>query len=327
MDNFAHSLAGWALGQTGLKNRTRKGLAALILGANMPDIDVFFGASCWLPLATHRGFTHSLVGGMVVMPPILAALLWLLDRWQVSRGARFRSGLSMHFGWLYLLCLAGALTHPLLDLQTSYSVQLLSPFSNNWFHEDSLFIIDVWLWAIAAFAIWLSRRREKRGANWRKPAVIGVLICSTYISANWLYTEWGKAEIADRLGGRPEVIYAQIEPVTFWQRRFVWRQDGMIGSIPYSPFSGWGEAAPVRPDNMDDPIVKRAKRATPEIRKFMRWSTMPAARIERERCKAAVHFTDARYDGSAVAGRSGRNPFAFTIVVPVNAPGCKQGKG
>ena len=32
MDNITHSLAGWALGQAGLKAQTRKGLAALILG-------------------------------------------------------------------------------------------------------------------------------------------------------------------------------------------------------------------------------------------------------------------------------------------------------
>ena len=325
MDNFAHSLAGWALGQTGFKNKSRKGLAALILGANLPDIDVFFGGSCWLPLATHRGFTHSLVGGIVLMPPMLAALLWLLDRWQVSRGATFKSGLEMHFGWLYLLCLAGSLTHPLLDLQTSYSVQLLSPFSNDWFHEDSLFIIDVWLWTVAALAIWLSRRQEKRGGNWRKPAIVGLLICTAYIAANWLYTEWGKADIVDRLGERPDVIYAQIEPVTFWKRRFVWRQDGMIGAVRYSPFTGWEKPVPEQADNMNDPIVRRAMRATPEIRKFMRWSTMPIARVERERCRATVDFSDARYSGMDIPGRSGRNPFQFQIVIPLNAPGCEQG--
>ena len=89
MDNITHSLTGWALGQAGLKTHTRKGLAVLILGANMPDIDVFFGWVGWEPLAMHRGFTHGLVGGVLVMPPLLAGLLWLLDRWQVGRGASF----------------------------------------------------------------------------------------------------------------------------------------------------------------------------------------------------------------------------------------------
>ena len=89
MDNVTHSLAGWALGQAGLKAHSRKGLAALILGANMPDIDVFFDAVPWAPLAMHRGFTRGLVGGVLLMPPLLAGLLWLFDRWQVERGAAF----------------------------------------------------------------------------------------------------------------------------------------------------------------------------------------------------------------------------------------------
>ena len=49
----------------------------------------------------------------------------------------------MHFGWLLALSYLGAFTHPLLDWQTTYSVQLLSPFSNAWYHSDSLFIIDL----------------------------------------------------------------------------------------------------------------------------------------------------------------------------------------
>src|SRR5690606_28501961 len=134
MDNFTHSLAGWALGQAGLKQKTRKGLAALILGANMPDIDVFFGWVPWGPLAMHRGFTHGLVGGVLLMPPMLAGLLWCLDRWQRRRGVTFASGLELRFGWLLALCYIGAISHPLLDWQNSYAVQLLSPFSESWFH-------------------------------------------------------------------------------------------------------------------------------------------------------------------------------------------------
>ena len=169
MDNFTHSLAGWALGQAGLKTKTRKGLAALILGANMPDIDVFFGWVPWAPLAMHRGFTHGLVGGVLLLPPVLAGLLWLLDRWQLKGGGPFKSGLEMHFGWLVALSYLGAVTHPLLDLQTTYSVQLLSPLSNAWYHADSLFIIDVWLWSLVAGSIAWSRWRERKRREWQRP--------------------------------------------------------------------------------------------------------------------------------------------------------------
>ena len=128
MDNLTHWLTGWALGQAGLKTKTRKGLAALILGANMPDIDVFFGWVPWEPLAMHRGFTHGLVGGVLVMPPMLCrAVAVARPLAGEARRDASRAGLPMHFGWLLALCYIGALTHPLLDLQTTYSVQLLSP--------------------------------------------------------------------------------------------------------------------------------------------------------------------------------------------------------
>ena len=98
MDNFTHSLVGWTLGQTGLKRKTRKGLAALILGANAPDIDLFFGWVPWAPLAMHRGITHSLTVGIWVLPVLLAGAAVVLRplagearrRLQVRAGNAFR---------------------------------------------------------------------------------------------------------------------------------------------------------------------------------------------------------------------------------------------
>ena len=195
MDNLTHSLAGWALGQAGLKTKTRKGLAALILGANMPDIDVFFGNAPWDPLAIHRGFTHGLVGGVLVMPPILAALLWLLDRRQLKHGTEFKSGLSMRFGWLLALSYLGAITHPFLDLLTTYSVQLYSPLSNAWYHADGLFIIDVWIWLLLATAIGISKRREQHGKEWRRLPQIAIGILFAYIGVNLLITDRADAAV------------------------------------------------------------------------------------------------------------------------------------
>lgn len=326
MDNLTHSFAGWALGQAGLKRTTRKGLAALILGANMPDLDVFFGHSCWLPLATHRGFTHSLVGGWIVMPPLLAAFLWLIDRWQVKRGVTFKSGLEMHFGWLLALSYIGFLTHPLLDLQTTYSVQLLSPFSNSWFHTDTLFIIDLLLWITLGGGIWLSRRWERGGlASWRKPAIAAVSVATAYILFNGALTFAARENLIDRAGlHRDDAIYATIGPLTFWKRRLVYRDSaGNIGGAQWSPFSGLGPLKPPAPDGMDDPIVRRAAFSTEELRTFMRWSTLPMARVERSQCSARVELYDARFGGTRMLfGRKMRNPFIHTIVVPLDGPGC-----
>jgi len=313
MDNLTHSLVGWALAETGLKRRTRKGLAACVLAANMPDIDVFFGWSPWAPLAMHRGFTHGLVGGVLLMPPLLAALLWLLDRWQLARGAAFKSGLPMRFGWLLALCWLGALTHPLLDLQNVYAIQLLSPASPRWFHTDGLFIVSPWLLAMLGAGLWLARRPGSGG-----PAIAALAGVAGFIALNI-----GISALAwSAPPGRPDRVFASPQPLAFWRRDMIWRQDGAIAYGRYDPLVDWRgieDATPPVPDAMADPLVRRAAVATPQVRKFLDWSQLPMARVERQGCSATVTFGDARFSGPAMS----RN-FNTTVTVPTGAPGCSS---
>jgi len=315
MDNLTHSMAGWVLGQAGLKTTTRKGLAALILAANMPDIDVFFGNAPWDPLAIHRGFTHGLVGGVLVMPPILAGLLWLLDRWQVRRATEFKSGLPMRFGWLVLLSYLGALTHPLLDMLTTYSVQLLSPFSNLWFHADGLFIIDVWLWLLLVVSIGVSKRREQTGREWRRLPQVAIGVVLAYIAANLLITDRANAAVR-QASPAAEAIFASPPPALFWRRDLVWREGDCYRRSEYSPFGGFAGPRDCQPTNMGDPTVREAIRRDPRLRKFLKWSILPQAEVTRGRCEAKVTIGDARY------GEGRRSRLARGTIVPVEAPGC-----
>lgn len=301
MDNLTHSLAGWALAETGLKRRTRKGLAALVLAANMPDIDVFFGWAPWPPLAMHRGFTHGLVGGVLLMPPLLAGLLWLLDRWQASRGKIASDALPMRVGWLTVLSYLGAITHPLLDLQNVYAVQLLSPVSERWFHADGLFIVSPWLLAILGVGIWLARRREAPG-----PAIAGLVATVAFIAGNIGISALARdALVMAAPYPQPDRIFASPAPVRFWQRDMVWRERGMIAFGQFDPSRSLSRVSPTGeafPDNMALPLVKQAARATPEAVKFLAWSQMPVARVERSgACEQAVTFADARFAGPAMA--------------------------
>jgi len=306
LDNITHSLTGWALGQAGLKTATRKGLAALILAANMPDIDVFFGWVPWDPLAIHRGFTHSFVGGVVVMPPILAALLWLLDRWQLRRGKAFKSGLPMRPWWLLGLCYVGALSHPLLDVLTTYSVQLLSPFSDAWYHSDGLFIIDIWLWLLLAATIFWSKRREKRGGDWRKPAQGALAVMAVYIAANMAISQRAWAEVRDWAAQRPaDAIFASPPPFYSWRRGLVWREADCYRRSFYDPFAGFGAVGSCEPTNMDDSLVREAIARDPRLQKFMKWSILPQATVERSGCSATIRIGDARY-GAAGTSRLAR---------------------
>ena len=318
MDNFTHSLAGWALGQAGLKSKTRKGLAALILGANMPDIDVIFGWIPWEPLAMHRGFTHSLVGGVLIMPPMLAGLLLLLDRWQVKRGATFNSGLDMHVGWLIALCYVGALTHPLLDLQTTYSVQLLSPFDFGWYHADSLFIIDVWLWTLIAGSIAWSRWQEKRGREWRRPVQSGIAFALVYISFNIGLSQTATEEV-QRRSPTATAIFASPPPPWSWNRSMSWREGGAIGRADFEPFGrGLLPGDPLLPDGMDDPLVRAAIASSRDLRQFLAWSILPVATVVRGRCRAKVTIGDGRYFQAG----SNNSRLSHETIVSLKGPGC-----
>jgi inner membrane protein len=310
MDNITHSLVGWTLGQTGLKRKTRKGLAALILGANMPDIDVFLGWAPWAPLAMHRGWTHSLLGGVPLLPPVLAGLLWLLDRWQVGRGAAFKSGLEMRFGWLVALSYIGTLTHPLLDWQTSYAIQLFTPFDRRWYHADTLFIVDLWIWLGLGVAIWLSRRREKGGlANWRRAPTVALAGMVAYICVNgaitWIAHDAPQMEVPY---ANPDVTVVSPPPLLFWQRDLIWRQDHVIqrGRAEFARFAIEPKTlSPKIADGMTDALVRHVFATSPELTSFRRWSILPMARVVHERCRTVFQFQDARF-GNPGAGRLGR---------------------
>jgi inner membrane protein len=315
VDNLTHSLAGWALGQAGLKTKTRKGLAALILGANMPDIDVFLGNAPWDPLAIHRGFTHGLVGGVLVMPPILAGLLWLLDRWQARRGTEFKSGLVMNFGWLLALSYLATLTHPFLDLLTTYSVQLFSPLSSAWYHSDALFIVDIWVWLLLAVAIGMSKRREQRGRGWRLLPQAAIAILVGYIGLNLLISQAAYADVR-HIAPNAERIFASPPPVLFWRRDLVWRDGVRYCRAAYDPLEGAFKNGPCASSNMGDPLVRQAIQHDPRLQKFLKWSILPQASVNRRRCSARVSIGDARY------GEGPRSRLARATVIPTHEQGC-----
>lgn len=207
MDNLTHSLVGAVLGQAGLKRTTGLAMPALIIGANLPDVDV--GCFFWLEgtehLAFRRGITHG-PPALVLLPLVLAGLLWGFDRWQERRGTRPEARAPVRFGWLYAMAFIGCLSHPALDWLNVYGIRLLEPFSSQWFYGDTLFIIDVWLWAILIGSVWWSRRREKAGAEWMRPARVGLAAMLAYIGVNAGST-WAAKNYYDfsPVGGSPVI--------------------------------------------------------------------------------------------------------------------------
>lgn len=265
MDNLTHSLVGALIGQAGLKRKTGFAMPALIIGANIPDID----AACllWLDGVQHlsfrRGITHGPIA-WVLLPLLLAGGLWWWDRWQARRGKRPERRLPVRFGWLYGLSFIACLTHPALDWLNVYGIRLLEPFSSRWFYGDVLFIIDVWLWLLMGGATWLSLRREKRGKDGRRPARIALAAVLAYIGLNGAITRSVELAQADAPTGAGTVI-ASPPPLAALSRQRITGADGL--------YAVDGVALPGRPLSRCN-LANIAER-DPQVRAFLLWSRTP----------------------------------------------------
>ena len=269
----------------------------------MPDVD---GSSVGRlgSVAMHRGFTHGLVGGVLLMPPLLAGLLWLLDRWQLSRGAKFKSGLPMRFGWLLALAYLATLTHPLMDLLTTYSVQLLAPFSTAWFHADALFIIDVWIWLLLAGSIAWSRIREEKGRPWRRPVQAALGIAIAYIGLNLLISQRAFAAVRHWAGERPvEALFASPPPLESWRRGLAWRE----GIVTRSRRSAGG--GPETVQTQAEPAARRAgaRSGAPQTRPQFLPLAICRSPGRRTRCSVRGRVRDPATRISAALGRRREN--------------------
>lgn len=292
MDNLTHSLIGAVLGQAGLKRRTGLAMPALILAANLPDIDapcVIYGVES---LAMRRGITHGPIA-LIVLPAILAAILLAFDRWQVRRDARPAGRAPMRPGWLLALCYIGTLTHPAFDWLNSYGIRLLEPFSQRWFYGDALFIIDPWLLAMLGVGIWLSWNREKAGEDkWARPAWAAIAGALAYVALNIVVSRVATTSVL-RDNPYPKLAVANAVPGAFWRRDVLWRTESGYGSVPFSLFGSGVRAGERRETrtNMDDPRIAARAGNNPSARAFLFWSRMPVADLRRD----TVVLTDQRF--------------------------------
>jgi inner membrane protein len=286
MDNLTHSLIGAAIGQTGLKRLSGLGMPTLIIAANIPDID----AACffWLEGQEHLGFRRGITHGpvaMIVLPLLLTAIMVGFDRWQVHRGKRPSGRLPVRPFQLYILALIGCISHPAFDWLNNYGIRLLEPFSSRWFYGDSVFIIDVWMWALLIGGYVWSRVGERRGRNWMRRGRVVLTGVALYVFGNSVVTGIAESQTATWVratyGIAPELVVASPAPLAIWQREMLWRGEGQYGSRIVNLSGGilpdlfHGATVAPRPDGMSDPRIAAAASRSSEVRAFLFWARMP----------------------------------------------------
>jgi inner membrane protein len=272
LDNLTHSLVGALLGRMGLKRLTPRAMPALVISANLPDIDSWIAP--WLglsPRTFHRGFTHG-VGGLVTMPFLVAATIIIWEKLRPSKEG------PLKLGGLLLACFLGMLSHPCLDFLNTYGVRLLEPFSHRWFYGDTLFIVDPWIWLILILGLEFSWSAERHGGNWQRPAIWAFAAMIGYIGVNAAISSRAVAAtrpLAERVEA-PRMIVAGEVPLEFWKRQVMWRGDRLAGTVEYNALRG-SEALDSRiiPLNLDDPRLAEAARTDRDVCNFLLWSRMP----------------------------------------------------
>jgi inner membrane protein len=274
VDNLTHSLVGAVMGRMGLKRLSPRTMPALILAANLPDIDSFVsGAIGCEPIADHRGFTHG-VGGLVTMPFLAVAIIWAWEKFRPGKEGPLR------LGGLLLACFLGVLSHPLLDFMNTYGTRLLEPFSHRWFYADTLFIIDPWIWIMLILGLEMSWRAERLGRDWQKPAAWAFTSMLLYIGVNIAISARAVAlvrPLVERVA-QPRMIVAGEVPLEFWKRRLIWRADEVGGSGSYNLLDGLDQAS-LDPNivalRLDEPRLAEAAASDRHVRAFLFWSRMP----------------------------------------------------
>jgi len=310
MDPVTHTLAGATLARAGLDRRTPLATAALLLGANAPDIDIFsaFGGP-GATLACRRGWTHGPIA-MLLLPFAITGLLLAWDR--LVRRRRKHDTLPAYAIALLQLAAIGVLSHPVLDWLNTYGIRLLMPFRDHWFRGNSLFIVDPYLWLIFAAGLVAARRMRASdpGRSWRLVRTSGsgaLLYIAMMIALSAGGTRIGRAAAESRgIAGIEEVLYSP-RPANPLAADLVVRTNVAyhLGALHWlsddrATFSG--DVIP-RGD-WTAPVVQRA-RTVPVARNYLVWSQFPFVRVDVNGTDTSVVFGDARYYSGLARGLSG----------------------
>ena len=328
MDPITHTLLGANLAATRLREKTRLATAALVVGANLPDVDsiLYYTGHHDLALGFRRGWTHGALA-LAVLPLMQTALLLLYARLRPDpeRPTSPR--------WLLLLSFLAILTHPFLDWLNNYGMRWLMPFDGTWTYGDSVFIMDPWLWlvlgagwltsrrasvpmvvafiAVTALLAWVVSTRDPRyilvvvlvgvvlfaALLWRPKrslATIALIIAACYIGGRLVVHAVTANEVRQQIAGVERLMVSPqpIDPTR-------WDVVAEVGdAYRFGKFTWRDRRLALDPRQLSVPKETpewNAARRDPSIRGFMTWVRFPWYEVVQEPGRTRVLIHDARY--------------------------------
>lgn len=142
MDSLTQIVLGSVIATAGFQQAL--GRRAILLGAicgSLPDADVLLhNMQSWEGLKSHRGYSHSLLILPFLSIPVGGMASQLSKQWDKKSNLTSSNPASI-LTWIHLAFWT-LITHPLLDLCTTYGTQLLLPLSDYRFSIDAIAIVD-----------------------------------------------------------------------------------------------------------------------------------------------------------------------------------------
>lgn len=307
MDNITHTLTAVALSQAGFNRKTRYATLALILAANVPDVDwisLAWGSTTYLKY--HRGITHSILG---------VTVLGLVSGWLVytlGRRARPKPGAPLDRGWLLLAAWLGAASHLLLDFTNSYGVRPFLPFSARWYAWDIMFVFDPLLLGLLMVGLGLPAVlrlvSEEVGAKKARPRW-GAVFCLGALLALWGLREFAHRRVVTLLESHtfqeqsPQRVGAFPSPANPFDWTGVVETESAFEVVPASALAGDIDPEVARRYHKPEPSAAlQAALATRTGRIFVDFARFPWAGVEETEEGYLVSIRDLRF--SIPQGRS-----------------------
>ena len=172
MDTLTHIVLGACIGEVVAgKVLGRRSLLLGAIGQSIPDVD--FIPQLWMntseDLLVHRGFTHSIVFGVIMTQLLAVVAKNIFPTRPVSR-----------VRWLFLFSV-NIFSHVFIDTFNSYGTGWLEPFSNRRVYFDVLYVSDTFfsLWPFLAFVFLLVAGLNNKRRN--LVGFMGISMCSIYL--------------------------------------------------------------------------------------------------------------------------------------------------
>lgn len=307
MDNLTHTLIGATMGKAGLARRSPLAMPALLIGANLPDVDGF-GLLVGLHLGFRRGMTHGVLA-LAIWPLLLTGALLGWDAWRRRRHPDRPKPIPAQ---LLLVSGLAVISHPLLDWFNSYGMRWLMPFNGRWFYGDTWFIVDPWVLAVLIGALWLGRSRAGQPGR-LGPAKVALALVSVYAAAMWSWSAIGerlvRRELAELGFAEPRHVMVAPLPLNPLVRDVLVDDGRAYRRATLAP----GQPLVLRPELTIEPQMDRVDReriaADRHGRQFLGWSRFPFAQADTVGDTVIVVLDDARYARPPVS-----RSFARTVV-------------